>query len=270
MPQAKGYVDIGYLQVTAKVTEDVKRRSYTLMGIRPGHRVLDLGCGPATDTLALARLTTDSGEVVGVDYDQAMIAEADKAAAQAGLRPCVKHVQADASSLPFESGSFDSSRSERLLQHLSHPERTLSEMVRVTKPGGWIVVLDTDWGSGSIDSPHVEIERRIVRVHADRCLNSGYSGRQLYRLFRQQGLLDIVVEAFSLPVLNYALARQIGRFDEAEAEALSSGVVSSDELDTWRAGLQQADADGVFFASVTLVLVAGRTPVGEPQANEAN
>ena len=269
MSQPKGYVDTEYLQIVATVTEHVKRRSYALMGIQSGHRVLDVGCGPGTDTLALSRLVGGTGQVVGVDYDEAMIIEADKAAGEADVGVRVKHRRADASALPFESGEFDSCRSERLFQHLCHPEQALSEMVRVTKPGGWVVVVDTDWGSLSIDSPHVDIERRVVRVHTERCLNNGYSGRQLYRLFRQQGLGGIVVEGFCLPVLSYPLARQIAVLDEAEAEALSAGVVSSEELAIWRAALERADADGAFFSSGSVVVVAGHTP-GSRSADEAS
>ena len=200
----------------------------------------------------------DQGQVVGVDYDEEMIAEADRSAADAGAKRCVKHVQADATALPFESNEFDSCRSERLLQHLLDPAQALSEMIRVTKPGGWIVVLDTDWGSASIDSPHVDIERRLVRVHVERCHNNGYSGRQIYRLCRQAGLGDISVEAFTLPILSYSLACQIGQLENAEREALSAGVVSENELDIWRAALEQADKEGVFFASASITMVGGR------------
>ena len=76
MSEERGYVNAEYLQVTARVTKHVKTRSYALMNIRPGHRVLDLGCGPATDTVALAQLVGEEGRVVGVDWDQEMVAEA--------------------------------------------------------------------------------------------------------------------------------------------------------------------------------------------------
>jgi hypothetical protein len=59
-------------------------------------------------------------------------------------------------------------------------------MARVTKPGGWVVVWDADWGTLSINTPEVELERRLVRVHAERELNNGYAGRQLYELFKRQ------------------------------------------------------------------------------------
>jgi hypothetical protein len=104
----------------------------------------------------------------------------------------------------------------------------------------------------------VDVERRLVRVGTERCLNNGYSGRQLYRLCRKEGLGDIVVEDFALPILSYPLAREIGRFAETEREALAAGIVSSEELDAWHASLERADADGVFFAHACMVIVAGR------------
>jgi hypothetical protein len=99
-----------------------------------------------------------------------------------------------------------------------------------------------------------------VRVHAKRCQNNGYSGRQLYRLFKGQGLESLVVEAFALPILSYPLARQLGRYDEAEREALSSGAVSAEEIQRFRAGLEQAVAEGTFFSMARMVMVGGRVP----------
>jgi ubiquinone/menaquinone biosynthesis C-methylase UbiE len=87
-------------------------------------------------------------------------------------------------SLPFETDYFDSCRSERLFQHLSNPAQALSEMTRVTKSGGWVVVLDTDWGSLSTNSDETDIERRLARFMAESFLQNGYSGRKLYRLFK--------------------------------------------------------------------------------------
>ena len=51
MSQPKGYVDPEYLQVAAQVVQQSKQRSYTYMHVQPGQRLLDVGCGPATDTI---------------------------------------------------------------------------------------------------------------------------------------------------------------------------------------------------------------------------
>jgi len=98
MSQPKGYVDSDYLQVTAKLGQQTKQRSYTYMHAQPGQKLLDVGCGPGTDTIPLAQLVGPTGQVVGVDYDQAMIVEANQRAEQAGISASVKHKHADVAS----------------------------------------------------------------------------------------------------------------------------------------------------------------------------
>jgi ubiquinone/menaquinone biosynthesis C-methylase UbiE len=258
MSQPKGYVDPEYLRVIGNLLNHIKQRSYAFMQIQPGHKVLDLGCGPGTDTISLAPLVGVNGQVIGADYDEAMIAEAEQRAEQAGLNTWVSHKRVDAMSLPFETDYFDSCRSERLFQHLSNPAQALSEMTRVTKSGGWVVVLDTDWGSLSTDSDETDIERRLVRFLAESSLHNGYSGRKLYRLFKQQNLADISFEVFPVAILNYALARQTTQAERSEQEALKAGVITRGELHRWQTGLEQADLEGIYFCSVNLMLFAGR------------
>lgn len=258
MSQTKGHADSQLLRTLAELLNRAKQRSYALMQLQPFDKVLDVGCGPGTDTIPLAQLIGPKGQVVGVDHDEAMIAEAGQRADQAGVSTWVKHARADITSLPFESDRFDSCRSERLFQHLLNPEQALSEMTRVTKRGGWLVVLDTDWGTTSIDTSEVDIERRLARVLAERVLHNGYSGRQLYRLFKQQGLADISIEMFPTPVTSYALLRQVMILDRVEKEALAAGIVTHDELDRWRSSLEQAEASGVCFGSGMLVMAVGR------------
>ena len=78
------FIDPQYLDDMAELIKQNKQRTYTWMHIQPGHSVLDVGCGPGIDTIALAKLVGPTGHVVGVDVDVAMIAEADRRAEQAG------------------------------------------------------------------------------------------------------------------------------------------------------------------------------------------
>ena len=258
MSQPKGYVDPEFLRVTGNLLNHIKQCSYELMHIQPGQKVLDLGCGPGTDTIPLAALVGANGRVIGADYDEAMISEARRRAEQADVNTWVEHQCVDAVSLPFATDYFDSCRSERLFQHLYHPELALAEMTRVTKPGGWVVVLDTDWGSLSTDSDDSDIERRLTRFLAESFLHNGYSGRKLYRLFKQQNLADISFEVFPIATPSYAVAHQATQADRIEQKALKAGVITGDELNRWQAGLEQADSEGVYFCSVNLMLFAGR------------
>ncbi|WP_262966289.1 methyltransferase domain-containing protein [Methylobacter psychrophilus] len=258
MSQPKGYVDPEFLRVIGNHLNDIKQNSYTLMQIELGHKVLDLGCGPGTDTIPLAPLVGANGIVIGADYDAAMIDEAEQRAEQAGVSAWVSHQCINAISLPFAKDYFDSCRSERLFQHLHYPEQALSEMVRVTKPGGWVVVLDTDWGSLSTDTDDTDIERRLTRFTAESFLHNGYSGRKLYRLFKQQNLVDISFEVFPVATPSYTVARHGMQAERIEQAALKAGVITAEELKHWQTGLEQADSDDTYFSSVNIMMLAGR------------
>ena len=257
MAQSKGYVDPQYLLAVGNQLNHIKQRSYALMQIQLGHKVLDLGCGPGTDTIPLGPLVGVNGQVIGADYDETMITEAEQRAEQAGVNAWVRHQRVDAVSLPFATAYFDSCRSERLFQHLLNPAQALCEMIRVTKPGGWVVVLDTDWGTWSTDSDETDIERRLARFLAETFLHNGCSGRKLYRLFKQQMLTDISFEVFPLATTNYALARQVTQAEGSEREALKAGVITDQELQRWQTGLEKAESEGIYFSSVNLIMIAG-------------
>jgi ubiquinone/menaquinone biosynthesis C-methylase UbiE len=258
--QPKGYVSSEYLRMAGESVRHIKQRTCELMQVRPGQKVLDVGCGPASDTLELGKLVGPQGQVFGVDHDPAMVEEANKRAREAGVETWVFHKRAESAALPFESNTFDSCRSERLFQHLSDPVPTVAEMVRVTKSAGLVVLLDTDWGSGSFDSTETDIERRLACVHAELAANNGYAGRQLYRLLKQQGLVDVNIEVFSNWSTNYAFARQVTVQPDVERVALAAGIVTEEELRRLHAQYEQADAAGLFFGCANQMLVVGRKP----------
>ena len=252
------FIDPQYLDAMAELIKQNKQRTYAWMHIQPGHSVLDVGCGPGIDTIALADLVGPSGHVVGVDVDEAMIAEANRRAEQAGFKSWCRHQQGNAMFLPLETSSFDSCRSERLFQHVHNPAGVLVEMARVTKPGGWVVALDADHGTWSIDTSEVDIERRLTRALAERMVVNGYAGRQLYGLFKRQQFTEINVEIRPLYFTNYAQFRYGTQMDVIEREALAAGFVTEEELKRWQQNLEKANITGTFFAHAAGVLVAGR------------
>jgi SAM-dependent methyltransferase len=98
-------------------------------------RALDVGTGTGPLAIALAPLVR---EVVGVDLVPEMLAEARS---QAGDQN-VTFVEGDATALPFETASFDLTATSRTIHHVQRPELAIAEMVRVTRPGGRVVVID--------------------------------------------------------------------------------------------------------------------------------
>lgn len=257
----KGYVDPKFLRTMGNQLSHIKQVSYDLMNIQPGHRVLDLGCGPGVDTLNMASMVGCEGEVMGIDYDDNMVSEANNAAINAEVSDWVRHEQSEATQLSFDDNYFDACRSERLFEHLSDPWRALNEMIRVTKPGGMIVVADTDWGSYSTANNELETERKLVRFLAESFLINGYSGRELYGLFNRQQLTDIVINVFPMVSTSLEFSRFGTQAERVEREALKAGVITYDELKRWLADLRISDTVGEYYSSVNMIMIAGRKPL---------
>jgi ubiquinone/menaquinone biosynthesis C-methylase UbiE len=249
-----------YLTKAAQLTAEVKARSYAWMELGPGSTVLDVGCGPGLDTEALGKRVGRTGRVIGIDYKPGMVIKAAARADEAGVSAWVEHRVGSATALDLPDDTFDAVRSDRLFQHLTDPAAALAEMIRVTRPGGRVVVADTDWGSHSTDSADVVVERALAHTLAETSLANGYSGRQLYGMMKRAGLTQLTVAIFPLHFTDYAFWREIARTKEVEQGTVTAGNVRADALERWRGGMSGADRDGAFFASVNMVLVAGTRP----------
>jgi SAM-dependent methyltransferase len=126
--------------------EELATQLTSFLDLTGDERVLDVGTGVGALALALA---PRAREVVGVDSDSERLALArERAPAN------VSFTEADATALPFESGSFDLAATLRTLHHVPRPELAVAELARVTRPGGRLLVVDQ---IGPID-PLIAIE----------------------------------------------------------------------------------------------------------------
>lgn len=124
----------------------VKSRLVVAADLRPGLRVLDLGCGTGTLSLRVKQ-ACPGAEVSGIDADPRMLAAAVAKVKRAGVE--VAFTRGFAESLPYPDGAFDRVVSSLFFHHLSPPQKAsaLREAGRVLAPGGELHV--ADWGRPS-------------------------------------------------------------------------------------------------------------------------
>ncbi len=154
-------------------TRATRLHLYRRANLLRARRVLDVGSGTGVVTEEVAART--SGQVIGVDVDPVMVAYAQKRGGRTEYR------LGDAHDLPFRQGWFDVTLCHFLLLWCREPDRAAQEMVRVTRPGGTILICaEPDYG-GRIDYPDLPLGRwqqeALRREGADPCL-----GRKLRHL----------------------------------------------------------------------------------------
>lgn len=128
--------------------------------LRPGLRVLDVGCGTGSITRGIAEAVSPDGSAVGIDVSADLLERARKAGKDTRT---LHFVRADI--LQFvDSAGFDVVTSARVLQWLADPTRALGAMAALTRPGGHVVILDYDHVSAEWDPALPPAASRFYRT----------------------------------------------------------------------------------------------------------
>ena len=142
MPSWTATDPAGYEKYIGRWSRQLARGLVEFADVRPGERVLDVGCGTGSLTVALG--DANVAAVTGIDVSAPYI---DYARQRTSNRAVTFEV-GDALKLPFTDGVFDRALSMLALDVLPDPARGLAEMCRVTRPGGVVAVLVPDFRCG--------------------------------------------------------------------------------------------------------------------------
>ncbi|KAI9040783.1 methyltransferase-UbiE family protein [Aspergillus affinis] len=187
---------------------------YLLSHLQPTMTILDVGCGPGSITIDLAR-KVPRGHVVGVEYVSDPLDGARSLASSAGLTNVRFHI-GDIYDLLFPGNSFDVVHAHQVLQHIADPVQAFKEMRRVVKPGGIVAVQEMEWyctlsdhllskdgltvGKQSFDSVVGQIRQAIIALFKKLLL---YQMKSVCSYYRNQGLTFL---------------REIGKWDDWDGE----------------------------------------------------
>ena len=222
----------------------------------PGARLLDIGSGTGDDVLELARRVGATGLVTGVDRSEILVQEGTRRAEHDGVAN-VEFRLGDARALPFEDHAFDAVYSQRTFQYLTDPLPAVREMVRVTRPGGRIVVADTDWETAVFGGSDAELTGASPGRGATpaRAAGSATSSTAC-----SAGPACTTCEVFP----HTQVVTELDDFFSATlrllaAQAVSSGAVTEADASRWHSDLGIASREHRFLRAFTMFVTAGHT-----------
>lgn len=226
----------------------LRRRFLRFVPVRPGQRVLEIGCGTGVVLRDLMDLVGRRGEVTGLDSSRTMLVRARALArGVGGGRLRLRH--GDGNDLPFAAARFDVSLAITVILHVPDPLRVVKELARVTRAGGRVGLQDQDFGLVGAAHPDRVLTDRILDGVAARIYEEPYSGRRLPALLREAGLEEVRVHADVYQ--DTALTAFSRAFLERRAEnAVRFGIVDAPTATRWLDGFNEYLARGAFVLTM--------------------
>jgi ubiquinone/menaquinone biosynthesis C-methylase UbiE len=225
--------------------------------LREGERVIDIGCGPGLLAHEMAASVGRDGCVCGIDISEDMLALSRERCAE---QNSAKFQMAEATDLPHPEDSFDAAVSTQVYEYVADVPAALSELWRVTRPGGRVVIIDTDYGSLVIHTENQARTERVVQAWDDHFLHPGLP-RILSRLLRDAGFIirrRDVIPMFNPEYQDNSYGRRL--FGMMASFAVGRKHISRHEADAWLAEFAELGRQGRFFFSLNRYLFVADKP----------
>jgi demethylmenaquinone methyltransferase/2-methoxy-6-polyprenyl-1,4-benzoquinol methylase len=182
-------------------------------GARAGQNILDCATGTGDLAIAFKSVVGQEGRVTGTDFCAEMLGPAPSKAAARGYE--IEFSQADVTQLPFADASFDIASISFGIRNVAQPLKGLSELARVVRPGGCVMVLEF----GQPDTPVISDAYRLYSEKILPRIGGWITGApEAYQYLQSSSSQSPCGQAF-LDLMN-----STGRFAQVEARRLSFGV----------------------------------------------
>ncbi len=236
----------------------VARRAAILQALagKPGERILDVGSGPGHQVFELSAVVGRDGHVAGVDLAESAVAIARRRCADLGN--VTFHV-GEATKLPFDDGSLDRVMSSQVFEYLDDVPGAITEMLRVLKPGGRVLIHDTDWGALLWHSSDPDRMKKVMRAW-DAHLTDPHLPQSLGTKLVSAGFTDIAVEPFVQLETDYDPASASGILMEFIEGYVQTEGISAEAAEAWSADLKVLGLSSDYFFSSNEYIFTGAKP----------
>lgn len=211
-------------------------------------RVLEVGCGTGATLRLLARRGDFTGKAFGVDQCRPFIDAASKFSQDENVSDRLTFQVGDAHCLDFPPATFDAVIAHTLISHVTEPATVLSEMARVVRPGGTVVIFDGDYASLTYAFPDHVFGHKMDVALARATFNNPRVMRDLPRLLPELGLS--LTAAWGDAVVEVGNGSYFKSFAETYVPFVTrAGLLPTQAVDAWLNEQRQAMENGTFFAA---------------------
>jgi SAM-dependent methyltransferase len=227
-----GEDEVARLELQGGVLAPGTRVIFAEAGIRPGMRVLDLGCGAGDSTFVAADLVGPGGSVVGLDHSPEALARARLRAARRGLAQ-VQFIEGDYHD-PAPGGPFDAIVERLALYQIPDPAEVLRRQATVLRPGGLVVPIEGDlstWRS----LPETALYTQLVSWAVEALTKAGmpFNGPLLWAILEEAGLRPLGMIGLQVhigPGDEVGLAYEVDSLRAVEPLIVGTGVATAEEI----------------------------------------
>jgi SAM-dependent methyltransferase len=221
--------------------------------LKPGERVLEVGCGSGVFTRLMAQSTHGENPIVAVDINRYFLKEAVTLAQKTGYQDAIEFREASAEALPFEDNAFETCLSTTVMEEVD-ADRMLAEMIRVTKPGGRVgVIVRAEDMNSWINIPLEAKLKAKAELPRGNVSEKGCADGSLYRRFRDAGLISLKMFPQLAPF----------KLSEPHGKRMETGILaalSPEEAAQWRVAAASPEAREILFIARPFHCAVGTKP----------
>jgi SAM-dependent methyltransferase len=213
------------------------------LALKPGWCILDVGSGPGHQVFDMSSFIGDSGRIEGIDAAESALDIARHRCSELGN---VRFQLGEASNLPFNDATFDAVMSSQVFEYLDDVVTAIVEMFRVLKPGGRVLIHDSEWGAFLWHSSDPDRMARFMKVW-DGHLADPHLPQSLGRKLADAGFKNVHAEPVVHVETDYNPSSVSAILMKFVVGYVVSQGISQSEADAWADDLRALGSSGDYF-----------------------